>query len=115
MIYAIIFLILGVSAYSISQLQQHAKLIGRDDTKHKGFWGINSWTRKYKGYGTEPKFPGSTTFLVFLTDGYHLCQALAMVFLSLSFGFLIGDWRYGAGAWAVIHTVHYFTYKLLSK
>lgn len=37
------------------------------------FWSKElSWTRKYKNNTLEPKFFGSTTFLVWITDGWHL-------------------------------------------
>ena len=52
------------------------------NTKPTSFFGKNSWMRKYKEYNFKkgPRFPGSTTFLVFLTDGWHLFQLL--MFLS---------------------------------
>ena len=35
-----------------------------------------SWTRKWKPGTREERFPGSSTVFVFLTDGWHLAQAL---------------------------------------
>ena len=54
---------------------------------HTEFWLMNgdssqgilpSWTRKYKNndHTQGPAFFGSTTFLVFITDGWHLMQEL---------------------------------------
>lgn len=51
------------------------------------FWNPKlSWENKYKrdksGHLIQPltpRFPGSTTFLVFLTDGWHLFEALRNV------------------------------------
>jgi hypothetical protein len=116
MILSITFLILAIAAYSVSQLAQHNKLKWQRNNLY-GFWGEESWRRKYKEFDPEdgPLFPGSTTFFVFLTDGYHFAQMLFMLFLSLSFGFLMSNHWYSAGAWGIIHIVHWFVYKTLSK
>lgn len=48
------------------------------------FWNpTQSWKNKYKDFIPEhgPKFFGSTTFLVFCTDGWHLFQMIAHVLL----------------------------------
>src|SRR5688572_13398486 len=87
----------AIAAYTISQLLQHGKFIS-DST----FWGASSWKRKYKvkwlrskdgslpDFGQfvpapntwyyrffkiiyKERFPLSATFLVSITDGYHLC------------------------------------------
>jgi hypothetical protein len=58
------------------------------------FWNpYFSWKNKYSNIETkEPKFFGSTTFLVFLTDGWHLFKFLKNLFLFLTilFSFFIG-------------------------
>ena len=44
------------------------------------FWDARtSWTRKYRGGLAQlgPRFPGSTTWLVALTDGWHLSNLLS--------------------------------------
>jgi len=51
------------------------------------FWNASiSWRNKYKNniYSQGPKFFGSTTFLVFVTDGWHLFQFLCNSFLTLA-------------------------------
>jgi hypothetical protein len=54
------------------------------------FWDPTlSWVNKYKeGSMTEPKFFGSKTFFVFLTDAWHLFQMIT-AFYSGSFLFMI--------------------------
>ena len=69
---------------------------------NKNFWDPQaSWINKYKKnklnsspnpwyyFGLykpryKEKFPYSTTFLVFLTDGWHLCKGFSLLFLFLS-------------------------------
>jgi hypothetical protein len=46
------------------------------------FWDpFYSWKNKYKdaNYNLGPKFPGSTTIFVFITDAYHLLRAVQTV------------------------------------
>ena len=44
------------------------------------FLGKESWRRKYKNLDPSdgPAFIGSTTFLVFVTDGWHLSKAVTL-------------------------------------
>lgn len=125
--------ILGVIAYTISQLAQHRKLKWSDSPI--GFWGKDSDVRKYSSdakkrfsppdnfyyrffkikYGE--KFPLSATALVFLTDGYHLCQWFFTKLLILSIITFEGDFSIKwfliyLGIWYLIFNL---TYKLLSK
>ena len=48
--------------------------------------GPNSWKNKYKNNDPEagPRFPGSTTFFVFVTDLWHLSQMLWRVSMTLA-------------------------------
>ena len=50
-----------------------------------------SWTNKWKfddkGNKIGEKFFGSSTFLVFLTDFWHLCKFLMLVFISAAIVF----------------------------
>ena len=50
-----------------------------------------SWRNKYKNGNPEdgPKFIGSTTIFVFLTDGWHLFQAIFLAFIFLSIVFYV--------------------------
>lgn len=125
----IISLIASIGCYSISQLLIHEKFkwLARDYS----FWGGKTYLRKYKfpldsnvnnwyyrffKIKYKERFPLSATFLVFLTDGYHLNQALFMLFVSLSVTFALGfSWWLLLGVWSLIHIVHFITYKVLSK
>jgi hypothetical protein len=133
MILSLLFLALSIAARSVAELQQHGKLKWMKNDN--GFWGHDSYIRKYKlEQGRElvlapttyyyklfnikykERFPLSATSLVFLTDGYHLCQMLSFSFLTLSITFAIGfDWRLLLGVWIGIRLVHGITYWLLSK
>jgi hypothetical protein len=54
------------------------------------FWNPDvSWLNKYKsGSITEPKFFGSTTFLAWTTDAYHLFSTISRFILIASFVFI---------------------------
>lgn len=118
MILALTFLILGIGCYSISQLQQHGKLKWMNHAEPFSFWEKDSHVRKYKEL-SRPKgeaFLFSTTFLVFLTDGYHFMQFMFFNFLSLSVTFALNfSWWLLLGVWSLIHLTHFATYKFLSK
>lgn len=110
---AILFLILAVGSYSISQLVLHGKFKFAQGGYY-GFWDERSYERKYKknddidplGWSKYPapttyyyklfnipykeRFPGSATFLVLLTDGYHLTQSLSFLCLSGSLSMFSG-------------------------
>lgn len=103
-----------VVAYAISQLQQHGQL--RWSKKPFGFWGEFSHVRKYKEDTHEPRFPLSTTLLVFLTDGYHFMQFWMFNFLALSLTFAHGwNWYLFGGLMIGIRLVHWLARKLFSK
>lgn len=54
---------------------------------NRQYWDPSvSHRNKYKNHviSKEPKFFGSTTFLVFLTDGWHLFQFLSNSFIIVS-------------------------------
>ncbi len=58
------------------------------------FWDPRiSWVNKYITNNDgileyKPKFFGSTTFLVFLTDGWHLMKEIMLSSMCISFGFI---------------------------
>lgn len=128
-------LALSIACYSISQLIQHGRF--KFSKGYYGFWDEKSYERKYKrnrdvdplGYEKYPApdnwyyrffkikykeaFPLSATFLSNFTDGYHMCQSLSFLFLSLSFSlatsinfFLV---------WGGILLVHFVTYRVLQR
>lgn len=107
---SILFLAMALVSYSISQLAQHGKLRWESRNTY-GFWGEDSDKRKYTS-----KIPFAKTWLVFLTDGYHLCQAIFLSSLSLSVTMLIGfQWVTLGLVWGGIHLLHWLVYKIASK
>lgn len=64
----------------------------RFEKKHKvkdKFWNPEySWLNKYNEF-MKPKFIGSTTVFVFLTDGWHLMKWLRNLTLFASIGFAV--------------------------
>lgn len=84
-----------------------------------------SWHNKWKNgnYRQGEKFPGSSTFLVWTTDGYHLLRTLERTTVCFSFAIKIGgkkqNWK-NYVADALIHQVFYaagdyLTYQLIFK
>ena len=132
---AILFLIMAVGCYSISQLQQHGKL--KWGNYAYGFWGTNSSWLKYKpvsneGFALVPapdtwyyqlnklkykeKFFLSATWLAFTTDGYHFMQFWMFNFLSLSVTLFYGwNWWIFGGVMIKIRLINWLTRKLFSK
>lgn len=82
--YQYLLLSLSVVLYALSQLHQFGKLKWQDDLLDSGFFSQNSWHRKFKKRKDngalvnpyKPAYFGSTTFLVWTTDFYHLAQML---------------------------------------
>lgn len=68
---------------------------GSTRLSERGPWWNNatSWTRKYKDYyggDKRPRFFRATTVLVFLTDGWHACNALTWACADAAL--LVGAW-----------------------
>lgn len=78
MISLLLFLIAAILNAVMDTLAHHHGSSIFKTNRNYSFWGANSWTRKYKDNnpGAGSRFWGSTTFLVFLTDGWHLSQWL---------------------------------------
>lgn len=87
MIIEIILLLIAAVAKAIMDALQFNSLLNRSP-----YWNPTvSWRNKYKFYTgnaatSEPAFFGSTTFFVFLTDGWHLMQ---FIFLNSLFALMI--------------------------
>ena len=143
MIISLVLLALSIGFRTIGELQQHGKL--RWSKRNDDFWNVDSFTRKYKwkaaskdplGYDIIPmpdKAPDnwyyrffkikykeaylfSSTFLVFLTDGYHHMQFWSFNFLALAMTFAIGfNWWLLLGIWSLIRIAHFVTYHTLQK
>jgi hypothetical protein len=80
--------IAGMSKAIMDKLQFHYhKCIFKFDPVryNQNFWDPTlSWSNKYKeGSMTEPKFFGSTSYFVFLTDAWHLFQMLMLICLFI--------------------------------
>lgn len=135
MIQSIVAFILALMCYSISQLQQHGKL--RWSKSSFGFWGTDSDVRKYKkdssydplGYARFPapktwyyrliksnykeRWVTSTWLTVAYTDGYHACQSLMFILLSLGISQL-SDINFFI-VWPSLLVVFSLTYRLLLR
>jgi len=94
----------GVSKAIMDKIQFHYhKCIFKDVLKYnQKFWDpTTSWENKYKeGSMTEPKFFGSTTYFVFLTDAWHLFQMLML--LCLFIGIAITSFYSGSFIFMII-------------
>lgn len=80
--------IAGMSKAIMDKLQFHYhKCIFKFDPVryNQNFWDPTlSWSNKYKeGSMTDPKFFGSTSYFVFLTDAWHLFQMLMLICLFI--------------------------------
>lgn len=133
----LLFFGLAIVCRAISELQQHHKLRWQDEEKdYFSFWGRNSWVRKYKrsnGKSTaifqvikkpnwyyrlfklkyKERFPLSATFLVSITDGYHMCQSLFFIFLSL--GITTSTGYSFIWVWPGVVFVHFITYRIFQR
>lgn len=75
MVLTIVLLIVSFSAYSVKEtLQFHFYSSVFKNLNYKYWNPYYSWERKYKRDHKTPRFFGSTTFLVPLTDAFHLFQ-----------------------------------------
>ena len=66
----------------MDKLQFHS--LGKGDK----FWDTSqSWLNKYKNFPIDnrPRFFGSKTFFVFLTDGWHFMKFLFLTFITIPF------------------------------
>jgi hypothetical protein len=80
--------IAGMSKAIMDKLQfhYHKSMFKQDPVRYnQTFWDPTlSWSNKYKeGSMTEPKFFGSTSYFVFLTDAWHLFQMLMLICLFI--------------------------------
>lgn len=112
-------LLLALSAVPAAYMHchDHGKLKGWGPPE--GFFGWNQQARKYKWQGRHnlgEAFPGSTTFLIFLTDFYHTCQLVMRILMSLSVTLAMNaPWWAVIAIWWTYAGIHALFYKLLSK
>jgi hypothetical protein len=109
---------LSIVCYIISQLQQHGKLIWTDEEKPLGFFGEKSHLRKYKNFDESqgPKFFGSTSFAVALTDCYHLAQFFFHLFIIaaiVTFEKFWPLWAHFLLLYAIRHVIWWALYEKL--
>ena len=130
---ALLLLTLSIACYSVRELQSHGKLRWMDLLEMKrGFWDDDSYLRKYKltpestvikapdtwyyrffKIKYKERFPLSATFLVSITDSYHLLQSLS--FLSMAGAIYLFSGINFFIIWGLILLVHFTVYRLLSK
>ena len=90
MILVLLVVIIAISQAIEDILQYKHHLSIFSNAGQYSFWGKDSWIRKYK-YGNHalgPKFFGSTTFLIWLTDGWHMVKMIWMVTVFVAIVFL---------------------------
>jgi hypothetical protein len=82
----------GLLYYLFNELEDEC--IRNTWDNHKQFLNTNlSWRNKWaEGSTTIPRFWGSTTFFVFVTDGEHLFQWLKNIFILLGIGLI--SWQF---------------------
>jgi hypothetical protein len=84
-ILSIFFWILAASCNSIMDTLQFRYNNSFWSKFNPHFWNPKlSWRNKWGKNLSTPKFWGSTTFLVFLTDGWHLFQFLMITFAAIA-------------------------------
>jgi hypothetical protein len=123
-IYSLIAAVVMIVLYRMGQYHLH---YGLPWSKHeRDFWGVLSYRRKYKDGGKDkPAFPGSTTWLVFVTDFYHASQFLWLKLFYLIIANhlpLLGSnfitdsllWSFLV-TWAVLGTVLWATETILKR
>jgi hypothetical protein len=132
---SLLLLIPAIASYSISQLQQHNKLRWQNEAENYfGFWGRNSWVRKYKREGNKTaifkvaplrwyykvlnikyleRWPTSTWLTVAATDGYHASQSLSFIFMALSLSSFSGINFFWF--WPAIPAVHAIFYRIFQR
>ena len=109
-------LIIGIVLVSIAgaskaimdklQFHYHKCIFKFDPVKYnQKLWDPTiSWENKYKeGSMTEPKFLGSTTFFVFLTDAWHFFQMIML--LSLFIGISLTAFYSGSFIYMIIKVI----------
>lgn len=132
MILELLAFILAASCYAVSQAVVHGKfnLYGGEFWNDMGFlrkynrkgdpynYGLiyapNTWYYRWFKIKYKERFPGSATIFVFVTDAYHLFQALFKIFLCLSFAPQIGLIWAGI-LWVVFGIVFTITYRYVQK
>ena len=89
----ILLIVSGSCKGVMDTIQFHYDISIFNNVNHKQvFWDPKlSWRNKYKKNSRSPKFWGSTTIFVFVTDAWHLFQFLTytLIFVSLGIALLV--------------------------
>ena len=89
----ILLIVSGSCKGVMDTIQFHYEISIFNNVNHKQlFWDPKlSWRNKYKKNSRSPKFWGSTTIFVFVTDAWHLFQFLTytLIFVSLGIALLV--------------------------
>ena len=105
MMYIIFIVLAGLAEAVMDTIQFHYSISIFSKFKAK-FWDPTiSWRNKYKGGepAAGPKFWGSTTIFVGLTDGWHLFKLIRNLFLFIAIFCIAYNY---CGLWsAALHTV----------
>lgn len=131
MITSILLFTLGIIMYSVKELYSFNKLKWSKDGA--SFWGFDSYIRKYKiKKGRElieaqdnwytrlfkitkkERWFTSTNFTVAFTDGFHMSQALAKIFICSSF-YPLTNWWFPILLWCLWGIIWTLCDKYLTK
>lgn len=89
----ILLIVSGLCKGVMDTIQFHYEIsIFNNENHNQLFWDPKlSWRNKYKKNSRSPKFWGSTTIFVFVTDAWHLFQFLTytLIFVSLGIALLV--------------------------
>ena len=119
--------IAGVCKAVMDVLQFHFwKSIFNNSKYKKYFWDPSvSWLNKYKDFEAQnqiPRYFGSTTFLVWTTDAWHLFQMinnLTLISGMLLIGFNVENWKmlilFGGVGYVVYTTIFELFYSKVFK
>lgn len=91
----IIFFLSGAFRGARDSMQFHTSKFYEHTKLNTDFWGPphKTWKNKYAKDSKLPKFPLSTTLLVFTTDGWHLLNALERAAVFIGFYLIMLNWR----------------------
>lgn len=112
-IYILLLIIAAISnaIMDIIQFKYYESIFSK--LKNDKWWNPEiSWKNKWKNGDVEqgPKFFGSTTFLVFITDAWHFFQkilwgSLFLIISLLSYNYFNLEWLYIIVIWIGLHVI----------
>lgn len=82
---SLLFLICASIAWAVIDTLSHHYFVSVFNGLDRMFWNPEiSWKNKYKENLRDPKFFGSTSFLVWTTDAFHLFKSISIVCFILA-------------------------------